>query len=86
MSGFVYLVGAGPGDPKLITVRGAEVLGLADVVVFDRLASPALLELAGRAPSASTRARSRVARRCRRSEIDSLCSSNARWQERRSSG
>ena len=46
MSGVVYLVGAGPGDPKLITVRGAEVLARADVVVFDRLASPALLELA----------------------------------------
>ena len=45
MSGTVFLVGAGPGDPKLITVRGAEVLGLADVVVFDRLASPALLDL-----------------------------------------
>jgi uroporphyrin-III C-methyltransferase len=46
VSGFVHLVGAGPGNPKLITVRGAEVLGLADVVVYDRLASPALLELA----------------------------------------
>jgi uroporphyrin-III C-methyltransferase/precorrin-2 dehydrogenase/sirohydrochlorin ferrochelatase len=46
VTGTVYLVGAGPGDPKLITVRGAEVLGLADVVVFDRLASPALLDLA----------------------------------------
>jgi uroporphyrinogen III methyltransferase/synthase len=46
MSGIVHLVGAGPGDPKLITVRGAEVLGLADVVVYDRLAAPALLDLA----------------------------------------
>jgi uroporphyrin-III C-methyltransferase/precorrin-2 dehydrogenase/sirohydrochlorin ferrochelatase len=44
--GIVYLVGAGLGDPKLITVRGAEVLGLADVVVYDRLAPPALLDLA----------------------------------------
>jgi uroporphyrin-III C-methyltransferase len=42
----VYLVGAGPGDPKLITLRGAEVLGIAEVVVFDRLAAPALLDLA----------------------------------------
>jgi uroporphyrin-III C-methyltransferase/precorrin-2 dehydrogenase/sirohydrochlorin ferrochelatase len=45
-AGTVHLVGAGPGDPKLITVRGAEVLGVADVVVYDRLASPVLLDLA----------------------------------------
>ncbi|TCM97694.1 uroporphyrinogen III methyltransferase/synthase [Paenibacillus sp. BK033] len=41
--GVVYLVGAGPGDPKLITVRGLECLRRSDVVVYDRLASPRLL-------------------------------------------
>ena len=46
MTGRVVLVGAGPGDPELITVKGAKALGDADVVVYDRLASPALLQLA----------------------------------------
>ena len=45
-SGLVTLVGAGPGGADLITVRGAAALARADVVVYDRLADPALLDLA----------------------------------------
>src|SRR5437016_9205002 len=50
--GKVYLVGAGPGDPELITLKGLNCLRAADVVVYDRLVSPLLLE---EAPSQATR-------------------------------
>jgi len=44
--GHVYIIGAGPGDPGLITVAGAQALGRADVVLYDALAAPQLLRLA----------------------------------------
>ncbi|HKZ18328.1 MAG TPA: uroporphyrinogen-III C-methyltransferase [Geobacteraceae bacterium] len=44
--GFVYLVGAGPGDPGLITVKGRECIGKADVILYDYLAHKGLLSYA----------------------------------------
>jgi uroporphyrinogen III methyltransferase/synthase len=44
MPGKVFLIGAGPGDPGLITVRGLELLSRAEVVLYDALAHPALLD------------------------------------------
>lgn len=76
--GKVYLVGAGPGDPELITRKGARVLGMADVVLYDNLANPALLALA---PPAAIRVyvgKKRAAHHATQDEISALLVEHAR--------
>ena len=46
MRGKVYLVGAGPGDPGLVTIKALKLLAQGDVIVYDQLASPELLKQA----------------------------------------
>ena len=45
MAGKVYLIGAGPGDPGLVTVKGLELIQKADCIVYDRLSAPELLSI-----------------------------------------
>lgn len=62
----VYLIGAGPGDPGLLTIKGKDILEKADVVVYDYLANDTLLGYAGPTRNAFTSARSPETMRSRR--------------------
>ena len=64
MSGKVFLIGAGPGAPDLITVRGAEILGRADIVFYDALVHPDTLAFASHAKKVA------VGKRCSRISTD----------------
>ncbi len=71
-SGFVSLVGAGPGDPELVTLRGLRRLREADAVVYDRLIDPALLDHCPPDAERYDVGKSPGRHSCRQEEIDAL--------------
>ena len=77
MSGTVAVVGAGPGDPELITMKGARLLGEAHVVIYDRLAAPELLDLAAPAAERIYAGKEPGASAMKQEEINALMVSRA---------
>jgi uroporphyrin-III C-methyltransferase len=78
VSGVVYLVGAGPGDPRLITVLGLDRLRRADVVVYDRLVSAELLSAAPPQAERIFAGKSPGDHACHQDEINALLIRHAR--------
>ena len=70
--GTVYLVGAGPGDPDLLTLRAARLLGAAEIVVHDGLVDPAVLALAPAGAELVSVAKSRARHTLPQDEINAL--------------
>ncbi len=78
IAGEVWLVGAGPGDPGLLTVRGRELLATADVVVVDRLAAAVLLDAASPDAEIIHVGKSPTARSWAQEEINAILVDRAR--------
>lgn len=78
MKGRVYIVGAGPGDPELITLKGVSALAKAEIVLYDRLIDPSLLEHAPNAEHIYVGKRSRHTPFNEQERIESLMVSYAR--------
>src|SRR5690606_9407548 len=76
--GTVYLVGAGPGDPDLLTLRAARLLGAAGLVVHDGLVDPAVLALVGPGAELVSVAKSRARHTLPQPEINALLVREAR--------
>ena len=76
--GAVYLVGAGPGDAGLLTLRGAELLRRADVVIFDLLVNPGLLRLAPAGAELISRGKQKSADALSQAELIELMVAKAR--------
>jgi uroporphyrinogen III methyltransferase / synthase len=80
--GRVFLVGAGPGDPGLFTIRGRELVRSADVIVYDRLVNPALLEEARGDALKLCVGKTAGAHACSQSGINALLVAHARRARR----
>ncbi len=74
----VYLVGAGPGDPELITAKGRRLLESADAVLYDELVNPALIELAPKQAERLWVGKKGSERACSQAEITELLLERAR--------
>src|SRR5688500_11999147 len=71
-TGSVALVGAGPGDPELLTLRALRALQGADVILYDRLVSPEVLDLARREAKRLLVGKTPGGPRCRQADINAL--------------
>lgn len=71
-AGSVALVGAGPGDPELVTLKALRALQSADVVLYDRLVAPEILELARREASRLLVGKAGGGAQCRQDDINAL--------------
>src|SRR5712671_5156621 len=73
-----YLIGAGPGDPSLITVKGQKILARADVILYDHLASDRLLDLAPAHAEKIYVGKKRAVHEVSQEEIDAMMIERAR--------
>jgi uroporphyrin-III C-methyltransferase/precorrin-2 dehydrogenase/sirohydrochlorin ferrochelatase len=77
-AGSVILVGAGPGDPELLTLRAVRALQSADVILFDHLVSPAILDFARREAKKMLVGKTGHAPSCKQDDINALMVSLAK--------
>jgi uroporphyrin-III C-methyltransferase/precorrin-2 dehydrogenase/sirohydrochlorin ferrochelatase len=77
-AGSVILVGAGPGDPELLTLRAVRALQLADVILFDHLVSPEILDFARREAKTMLVGKTGHAPSCKQGDINALTVSLAK--------
>ena len=80
--GSVVLVGAGPGDPELLTLRAVRALQSADVILFDNLVSPEILDFARREAKKMLVGKTGHAPSCKQDDINALMVSLAKGGKR----